>query len=187
MRPSTIGREEEVPDEHEACERRHYSEVQAKPNEVTKKKKAWQPSQRGTQEHRRQKRSLIMPYHTGLHRSWCHHCVRGRGRSRQHKSAKSSERTIPVSSADHCFIGGEMSVHESPVLVMVFRTRMQQGKELDPEIFLGDADERHRGVGPHTGLSCSKATQRIQSGRCRGSMQLDDQRGSWKQAQCTMR
>ena len=66
VRPSTIGREEEVPDEHEASERRHHSELQSKPNEVTKKKKAWQPSQRGTQENRRQKRSLIMPYHTGL-------------------------------------------------------------------------------------------------------------------------
>ena len=30
-----------------------------------------------------------------------------------------------------------MSVHESPVLVMVFRTRMQQGKERTPRSFLG--------------------------------------------------
>ena len=32
---------------------------------------------------------------------------------------KSSDRTIPVLSADYCFIGAEMAANESPVLVMV--------------------------------------------------------------------
>ena len=39
------------------------------------------------------------------YRRWCPHCIRGRGRRRQHRTDKGSARTIPVLSADHCFIG----------------------------------------------------------------------------------
>ena len=53
------------------------------------------------------------------YRSWCAHCVRGRGRCRQHKTATNSDRSIPVIAADYCFIGGEKAANESPVLVMV--------------------------------------------------------------------
>ena len=53
------------------------------------------------------------------YRSSCPHCVKGRGRSRQHRTNKSSERTTPILSADYCFIGGGITDHGSPVLIMV--------------------------------------------------------------------
>ena len=52
------------------------------------------------------------------YRSWCAHCVRGRGRSRQHRVQQEQGRTIPVMAADYCFIGADTG-SESPVLVMV--------------------------------------------------------------------
>ena len=53
------------------------------------------------------------------YRSWCSHCVKGRGRSRLHKAAADTERTTPVLSADYCFVGGERAENESPVLMMI--------------------------------------------------------------------
>ena len=53
------------------------------------------------------------------YRNWSLHCIRRRGGSRQHRTDKSSKRTITLMGAEHCFIGGEMAAHESPVFVMV--------------------------------------------------------------------
>ena len=53
------------------------------------------------------------------YRSWYLHCIRGRGRSKQHRTDKGLERTIPIPSVDYCFIDGEVASHESPPPVMV--------------------------------------------------------------------
>ena len=86
---------------------------------MTRKRRPEQPSQRETLVHRRQRRSPSMPCHIGHIVARVPHCVKGRGRSRQHRTIKSSERTLPVLSGDYCFIGGGITDHESPVLIMV--------------------------------------------------------------------
>ena len=124
-RPST---EVEAPDEHEASERRHEercSEVQcmnADEGEVRRgneeeegraAKPARDPGAQTTTEIAKHAVSH-WPY-----RSWCSHCNRGRGRSRQRKTNKSSEKSIQVLGADCCFISGEMAANESRMLVVV--------------------------------------------------------------------
>ena len=52
------------------------------------------------------------------YRSWCPHCVRGKGRNFAHFMAAAAEREIPVLAADYCFMCGDGSDLESPVLVM---------------------------------------------------------------------
>ena len=59
-------------------------------------------------------------------RSWCRHCVRGRGVASPHKSRTDEDRDfgrgrIPTVSMDHCFLGSasnEESAHENPFLVL---------------------------------------------------------------------
>lgn len=53
------------------------------------------------------------------YRSWCPHCVRGRGRRAPHRARGESERQIPVASADYCFIDRDTDDGdaETPVLV----------------------------------------------------------------------
>ena len=99
--------EVEVPDENEAS-------VSAKFNVVMRRRKAGAakpargPGAPTTAE---------LPKHAVSHwpyRSWCSHCGTGTARSRQHRTDKGPARSIPVLSADYCFIGGELAVHESP-------------------------------------------------------------------------
>ena len=45
--------------------------------------------------------------------------MRGRGRCRAHRVRGDEVRSIPLLAADYCFIGGDESGGESPVLVMV--------------------------------------------------------------------
>ncbi len=55
------------------------------------------------------------------YRSWCPHCVRGRGRARPHQGhAGGGDRELPVVSADYAFFGkdGDVDEKESPVLVL---------------------------------------------------------------------
>ena len=63
-----------------------------------------------------------MPY-----RSWCHHCVRGRGRERAHQRRGEEERQgIPEYHLDYCFPGDEFD-HRLTVLVVIERyTKMKK-------------------------------------------------------------
>ena len=67
--------------------------------------------------------------HLPLHwpfRSWCRHCVRGRGVASPHKSRSDEDREfsqgrVPTISLDHCFLGSERSedmAHSNPLLVV---------------------------------------------------------------------
>jgi hypothetical protein len=57
-------------------------------------------------------------------RSWCRHCVRGRGTEAPHSRVKPSESAVPILSWDYCYLSSSKdnpnpdSEHESPVLVM---------------------------------------------------------------------
>lgn len=63
-----------------------------------------------------------MPY-----RSWCHHCVMGRGRERDHRRRSSEDqRGLPESHMDYCFLGDEFD-HRLIVLVVIERyTKMKK-------------------------------------------------------------
>ncbi len=53
-------------------------------------------------------------------RSWCPHCVRGRGRARPHPAhSPGGERDIPTVATDYCFIGLGTDDKECPVMVSV--------------------------------------------------------------------
>ena len=67
--------------------------------------------------------------HLPLHwpfRSWCRHCVRGRGVASPHKKRSDEDKEfpqgrVPTISMDHCFLGSEKSegtAHENPFLVL---------------------------------------------------------------------
>ena len=77
------------------------------------------PSQDEVKEHYE---SGHMPY-----RSWCHHCVRGRGRERDHqRKGKQELQGVPEYHLDYCFPGDEFD-HRLTVLVAVERyTKMKK-------------------------------------------------------------
>ena len=64
------------------------------------------------------------------YRSWCRHCVRGRGCSRHHKKRSAEDREfskdrVPTLSVDHCFLGAEgeddestVTAHGNPFLIL---------------------------------------------------------------------
>ena len=56
-----------------------------------------------------------MPY-----RNWCHHCVRGRGREREHRKRDGHEQGLPEYHMDYCFPGDECD-QRLTVLVVVER------------------------------------------------------------------
>ena len=67
--------------------------------------------------------------HLPLHwpfRSWCRHCVRGRGVASPHKRRSDEDKEfpqgrIPTISLDHCFLGSERSedsAHSNPFLII---------------------------------------------------------------------
>jgi hypothetical protein len=61
------------------------------------------------------------------YRSWCHHCVRAKGRERDHKVVPKEERGLDEFSVDYCFPGDEFG-HKLVVLVAVERhTGMKMG------------------------------------------------------------
>ena len=58
-----------------------------------------------TQQERDEHEATHLPY-----RSWCKHCVRGRGRSEAHKQLQAdSSHTVPHVSMDYCFMGQDES------------------------------------------------------------------------------
>ena len=75
------------------------------------------PTKRELQEH--------LPLHWPF-RSWCRHCVAGRGVASPHRSRTEDDREfgrgrIPILSMDHCFLGSENSeesAHVNPFLVL---------------------------------------------------------------------
>ena len=77
------------------------------------------PSDREVKEHYA---NSHLPY-----RSWCHHCVRGRGRERDHrKKTDMEEQGIPEYHLDYCFPGDEGD-HRLTVLVTVEKyTKMKK-------------------------------------------------------------
>ena len=91
-----------------------------------------------------------MPY-----RSWCHHCVRGRGRERDHQRKGDQEGLgIPEYHMDYCFPGDEFE--RLTVLVVIERyTKIEGGcspkQGVDGELRCQDghrAHQRVRGQGP---------------------------------------
>jgi hypothetical protein len=68
------------------------------------------PSAFEVEEHNR----THLPY-----RSWCQHCVRGWGQSRDHRKLNSAkERIIPQVVMDYCFLGAEGDESTAPLLVV---------------------------------------------------------------------
>ena len=110
--------------------------TRAKFDEVTKRKKAEQPSQRGTLEHRRQQRLPGTPCRIGP--SVAAASTASEAEAEADSTAQTnSQRVIPVLTVDFCFIGGEMTANESLVLVetdtnmVSAHVRKRKGAELD--------------------------------------------------------
>ena len=62
-----------------------------------------------------------MPY-----RSWCHHCVRGRGRERDHtKKGEEATKGIPEYHMDYCFPGDEHGERLTVLVIIERYTKMQ--------------------------------------------------------------
>ena len=63
--------------------------------------------------------SAHMPY-----RSWCHHCVRGRGRERDHRRRGEQEQQgVPEYHFDYCFAGDEFDRRLTVLVVSRSRPR----------------------------------------------------------------
>ena len=63
-----------------------------------------------------------MPY-----RSWCHHCVRGRGRERDHsKKSDDNQQGIPEYHMDYCFPGDEFGERLTVLVVIERCTKMKK-------------------------------------------------------------
>ena len=53
------------------------------------------------------------------YRSWCQHCVRGWGQSRDHRKLQSAkDRIVPHVVMDYCFLGAEGDESTAPILVV---------------------------------------------------------------------
>ena len=83
-------------------------------------------------------------------RSWCEHCIRGKAKAMRHVKVDHSDETVPVISADYCFMNSvddtviteEVQKKHAPVLIVkgslggetsVLRTFRMSGKELVKE------------------------------------------------------
>ena len=63
-----------------------------------------------------------MPYH-----SWCHHCLRGRGRDRDHRRKDDWEpRGIPEYHLDYCFPGDEFDQRLTILVAIEKYTKMKK-------------------------------------------------------------
>ena len=51
------------------------------------------------------------------YRSWCVHCVRGKGRAMDHRRQGDSERRVPEVHLDYCFLGSAVDARPKTVLV----------------------------------------------------------------------
>ena len=73
----------------------------------------YRPSQSEVDDHN----ETHLPY-----RSWCKHCIRGRGKEASHHQQTAEERTVPEFHMDFCFPGNEDSATEH-LTVLVVRMR----------------------------------------------------------------
>ena len=68
-----------------------------------------------SEEERRRHEATHLPY-----RSWCVHCVRGRGQKKPHFRSKGNEEGVPKISMDYFFLGGDnAAASENPMIVLV--------------------------------------------------------------------
>ena len=87
-----------------------------------KMKKVHDPKLPNEEEVREDYLSLHMPY-----RSWCHHCVRGRGRERDHtKKSEEAMNGIPEYHMDYCFSGDEHGERLTVLVIIERYTKMKK-------------------------------------------------------------
>ena len=85
-------------------------------------KKVHDPKLPNEEEVREHYLSGHMPY-----RSWCHHCVRGRGRERDHtKKGDESTQGIPEYHMDYCFPGDEHGERLTVLVIIERYTKMKK-------------------------------------------------------------
>ena len=80
------------------------------------------------------------------YRSWCKHCVRGRGRCKPHSSKRRNheDAAIPKISMDYFFLGGEDSdANESPMFVMMDEERGNRYARMIDSKGLGEGGENN--------------------------------------------
>ncbi len=94
-------------------------EVEAGKRELRKLHDPLKPSQKEIREHQE---SGHMPF-----RSWCPHCVRGRGKEMQHRRKRDEEESgIPEYHLDYCFPGDEGEDRLTILVIIERRTKTKK-------------------------------------------------------------
>ena len=79
-----------------------------------------------------------MPY-----RSWCHHCVGGRGRERDHtKKGDEEQQGIPEYHMDYCFPGDEFNERLTVLVVIEKYTKMKKAVVVPNKVRRGASQRR---------------------------------------------
>ena len=116
--------EDEVPRESEEEEIHIGEEVAGEEAEHGKRKvkKVHDPKLPMEEEVKEHFLSGHMPY-----RNWCHHCVRGRGRERDHgKKGEDEQQGLPEYHMDYCFPGDEFGERLTVLVVIERYTKMKK-------------------------------------------------------------